>query len=56
MKKRPVDDEDFRKTENESRLKRFNDDHEDYNLFPRNSDIHIIHGIICFMTSVLNHY
>ena len=29
MKKRRVDDEDFRKTENESRLKRFNDDCED---------------------------
>ena len=29
MKKRRVDDEDFRKTENESRLKRFNDDYED---------------------------
>ena len=29
MKKRRVDDEDFRKTENESRLKRYNDDYED---------------------------
>ena len=29
MKKRRVDDEDFRKTENESRLKRFSDDYED---------------------------
>ena len=29
MKKRRVDDEDFRKTENKSRLKRFNDDYED---------------------------
>ena len=29
MKKRRVDDEDFRKTENESRLERFNDDYED---------------------------
>ena len=29
MKKRRVDDEDFRKTENESRLNRFNDDYED---------------------------
>ena len=29
MKKRRVDDEDFRKTENQSRLKRFNDDYED---------------------------
>ena len=29
MKKRRVDDEDFRKIENESRLKRFNDDYED---------------------------
>ena len=29
MKKRRVDDEDFRKTENESRLKLFNDDYED---------------------------
>ena len=28
MKKRRVDDEDFRKTENESRFKRFNDDYE----------------------------
>ena len=29
MKKRRVDDQDFRKTENESRLQRFNDDYED---------------------------
>ena len=29
IKKRRVDDEDFRKTEDESRLKCFNDDYED---------------------------
>ena len=39
MKKRRIDDEDFLKTENESRLKRFNDDYEDYNFRAKNNEI-----------------
>ena len=38
MKKRRVDDEDFRKTENQSRLKRFNDDYEDYNFRAKHNE------------------